>query len=71
VQARRHLELLDPEELNRLMQLALEAAGFARGFGERLVAAYHGLAAECAFELWWRDRGYEATIATIGYANQL
>jgi hypothetical protein len=40
------------------MQLALEAACFARGFGERLVAAYHGLAAECAFELWWRDEGY-------------
>jgi hypothetical protein len=58
VQARRHLELLDGEELNRLMQLALEAASFARGFSERLVAAYHGLAAECAFELWWRDQGW-------------
>lgn len=58
VQARRHLELLEVKELQRLMQLALEAACFARGFGERLVAAYHGLAAECAFELWWRDQGW-------------
>ena len=58
MQAPRHLELLEAQELNRLMELALEAACFARGFGKRLVAAYHALAAECAFELWCRDHGY-------------
>jgi hypothetical protein len=61
MQTRRHLELLEVKELNRLMELAVEAACFACGFGQRLVAAYHGLAAECAFELWWRDRGSQDT----------
>lgn len=67
MQARRHLELLEVKELNQLMELAVEAACFARGFGQRLVAAYHGLAAECAFELWWRNQEGEAVRVPVPY----
>jgi len=71
VQALRNLELFEVRELHRLMRLALEAACFARVSGPQLEAAYHGLAAECAFELWWRDqRGGETLTSKASTASR-
>jgi hypothetical protein len=47
---------LERSQLERLMQLAFEAAALAQAFGEPVVARYHWLAARCGLELWRRNQ---------------
>jgi hypothetical protein len=54
VQTDRPLKQLALDELQQLMQLAIEAAAFARVFSQRVVESHMALAAECGFELWSR-----------------
>ena len=53
---KRRLETVGISELNRLMQLAIEAGLRAHGFSAKLLEAYGAFAAECHFELWSRQR---------------
>ena len=50
------LKTLSISEINRLMQLAIEAGLRAHGFSTKLLEAYGVFAAECHFELWSRQR---------------
>jgi hypothetical protein len=50
------LDTLGISELNRLMQLAIEAGLRTHGFSARLLEAYGAFAAECHFEMWSRQR---------------
>ena len=51
------LMALERSQLERLMQLAFEAAALAQAFGKPVVDRYHRLAARCGLELWRRDQG--------------